>query len=421
MVIPLAGPRRLIFAVSVIVLVGAYLSLSGMEFAASHFASRPDLPSLERAVRLSPGNADYRARVGRYRLFLEVDPPAALENLESAVRLNPYDSGVWLDLASARQLVGDSQGQREAIEGALRAEPASPRVAWAAANFFVIDGEEQRALREFRVVIENDPSLMMAALQYCWRTHPDVDVLLHDAIPAQTGSLLTFLGFLMAKHETDGAIKVWDRVIAEQQKFEPRSLFAYVQYLIGTHRPGAAMAAWKQAAALLGLSAYLPTEDNLVINPDFSLDVLNAGFDWTYVNRNGVHPILDLGDFRQGSRSLSITFDGPGINDAGFQQLIPVRGGSLYNFSAYFKSTSFEGAGGPQIVLRDAYSGTPLFVSDPLTDADYWKEVHSQVTTPEATTLIALRIERFPAGSPIRGKLWLDNFELSPADPQEHP
>jgi hypothetical protein len=91
-----------------------------------------------------------------------------------------------------------------------------------------------------------------------------------------------------------------------------------------------------------------------------------------------------------------------------------VRGATTYDFSAYYKSADFEGAGGPQIVLRDAYTGAPLFASDPLNDAEFWKEVHSKVTTPNSTTLLLLAIERFPAGSPIRGKLWLDDFELSP-------
>ena len=36
------------------------------------------------------------------------------------------------------------------------------------------------------------------------------------------------------------------------------------------------------------------------------------------------------------------------------------------------------------------------------------------MTTPNTTSLLILAIERFPAGSPIRGKLWLDDFELSP-------
>jgi hypothetical protein len=36
------------------------------------------------------------------------------------------------------------------------------------------------------------------------------------------------------------------------------------------------------------------------------------------------------------------------------------------------------------------------------------------VITNDTTTLLVLNIERFPAGSPIRGKLWLGDFELAP-------
>jgi hypothetical protein len=96
-----------------------------------------------------------------------------------------------------------------------------------------------------------------------------------------------------------------------------------------------------------------------------------------------------------------------------------VHGAASYDFLAYYKSADFEGAGGPEIVVRDAYTGTPLFVSDPLTDADFWKEVHSKITTSASTTLVTLAIERFPAGSPIRGKLWLNDFQLSPDDSSE--
>ncbi len=419
MVIPLAGRQRWLFPASLIVLAGGYLLLCGAELAASYFASRQDLRNLERAVRLAPGSADYRDRVGRYHTFVEADPKAALESFEAAVRLNPHEANYWLDVASARQVAGNSQGQREAIENALRAEPTAPRVAWEAANFFLIDGDTARALRELRVVIGNDPTLAATALQYCWRAQPDVEGLLHDAIPARPESLISFLELLISKQQTEGTLKVWDRLIAQREKFEPRYLFEYVRYLATVRRPDAAMSAWEEASGLLGFGGYLPTDDNLIVNPNFSLDILNGGFDWNYVARDGVRLLLDPSDFRQGQRSLSITFEGPGVPDAGIQQLIPVHGGSAYDFSAYYKSTSFEGAGGPQIVLRDSYSGAPLYTSDPLNDADFWKEVHSRITTPDTTTLLTLRIERIPPGSPLRGKLWLGGFNLSPADPDQ--
>src|SRR6202521_3851726 len=414
MAIPFSNQRRWQFAAGVTFVACVYIFLTGTEYAASVFASRAELPSLERAVRLSPGNADYRHRLRRYFAFVAGDPQSATQSLRAAVQLNPHDARYWFDLAAAYQVTGDLTGQRAALDRALQAEPTAPDVAWEAANFFLIDGDLDHALREFHVVIENDISLAAPALRACWRVRPDPDALLRDVVPARTDSLIAFLDLMTSKQETEGAIKTWQRLAQLHEKFQNRYLYEYVRYLIAAHRPDAAMSAWEQTAGILGLSAYLPTEDNLVVNGDFSLDILHGGFDWTYVDRPEVRKILDPSDFPQGHRSLFLTFQGPGINDAGIQQLIPVRGATSYDFSAYYKSADFEGAGGPQIVLRDAYTGAPLYSSDPLNDADFWKEVHSKVTIPDSTTLLVLAIERFPAGSPIRGKLWLGDFELSP-------
>jgi hypothetical protein len=416
MAIPLSKRQRWQFAAGLVLLAGVYLLLACTEFAASVFASRAELSSLERAVRLSPGNADYRHRLGRFFAFVAGDPQSAIDSLRSAVALNPHDARYWFDLAAAYQVAGDLAAQRSALDRALQAEPTAPDVAWEAANFFLIDGDIDRALREFHVVIENDNELKDAALRACWRARPDTDALLRDVVPPRADSLIHFLGFLRSQKETEGVIKTWDRLAQLHQKFPNRDLYDQVRYLIDVRRPDAAMSAWTETADTLGLSAYLPTDDNLVVNGDFSLDILNGGFDWNYVNRTGVRPLLDPSDFHQGRRSLSLTFEGPGIHDAGIQQLIPVRGATTYDFSVYYKSADFEGAGGPEIVLRDAYTGTPLYTSDALNDADFWKEVHSQVTTPDSTTLLRLAIERFPSGAAIRGKLWLDNFQLSPAD-----
>ena len=412
MVIPLAGHQRWLFAGSVLLTL-AYLLLAAREFTASHFAFRTDLPSLERAVRLAPGNADYRHRLGRYFAFVAANPESALDNYRAATRLNPHQARYWFDLAATYQVAGNAEGQRDALEHALQAEPTAPDVAWEAANFFLITGDIDRALREFRVVIENDSSLAPIALQSCWRARPDADALLRDVVPHRTDTLIAFLSLLEGKQETDSAIKVWDQLILVHQKFENRYLFDYVRYLIQAHRPDAASTAWAQAANVLGLPAYLPSADNLIVNGDFSLDVLNGGFDWTYQTQPSVSLQLDPSDFRQGQRSLSITFEGPGIADAGIRQWIPVRGATGYEFTTYYKSSSFEGAGGPQIVLRDFYTGEPVYISDPLNDADFWKAVHSRITTPASTSLLVLKIERMPPGSPMRGKLWLDDFQLS--------
>jgi hypothetical protein len=170
-------------------------------------------------------------------------------------------------------VTGDATGQRAALDHALLAEPTAPDVAWEAANFFLIEGDVDRALREFRVVIANEDSLRDAALNASWRARPDTDALLRDVVPDRPDTLLSFAALLMTRHETDGSIKVWERIAQSHQKVQRKNLYGYVQYLIEVRRPDAAMKVWTENADTLGLSAYLPTEDNLVVNGDFSLDL----------------------------------------------------------------------------------------------------------------------------------------------------
>src|SRR5208282_591177 len=101
----------------------------------------------------------------------------------------------------------------------------------------------------------------------------------------------------------------------------------------------------------------------------FSLDVINEGLDWQYEKQAGVALTLDPSDFHAGRRSLMITFDGPGINDAGIYQLVPVQPGTTYNFSAYYKNGELEGAGGPHFTIQDMYSQAVYYDSDELKEA----------------------------------------------------
>src|SRR5262252_4248646 len=261
MVIPLESRRRWMFA-GLTILPLLYLSLSTILFFASHLALRSDLINLQRAPRLSPGNAEYRHLLGRYFSFVAADPLSALDDYRAAVALNPHQARYWFDLATAEQVVGNVSAQRDALERARAAEPTAPDVAWEAANFFLVQGDTDRALREYRVVIENDPSLAIPALQNCWRVRPDAVSLLRDVVPARADSMLAFQSLLQRKKETDALIAVWDRLIQLRQKFDSGQLFGYVRYLIEQRRPEVAVAAWEQSATLLDLANYLPTSDN---------------------------------------------------------------------------------------------------------------------------------------------------------------
>ena len=236
MATPISERQRRYLTICLALLACAYLFLSAKEYVASVLAARADLPKLKLAVRLSPGNADYQHRLGRYLAFVAGDPQAAIESYEAAVRLNPFDAHYWFDLAAAYQVAGNLTGQRSSLERALQAEPTAPDVAWEAANFFLINGDIDRALREFHVVIGNDISLVNASLQACWRVRPDADALLRDVVPARTDTLLAFLTLMVSKQETAGAMETWERLTQLHEKFDDWRMFEYVRYLIQVHR-----------------------------------------------------------------------------------------------------------------------------------------------------------------------------------------
>ncbi len=95
-----------------------------------------------------------------------------------------------------------------------------------------------------------------------------------------------------------------------------------------------------------------------------------------------------------------------------FVQFIAVQPGTTYEFSAYYKNGEFEGAGGPHFTIQDAYTQAVLYDSDELKEAGFWKSVTGEFTTGADCKLLVLRVRRLPEGSPIRGKLWVDDFRL---------
>lgn len=393
-------------------LAALYIALAALPFAADWLAGRSDFRRLRLATRLDPGSAEYAHRLGRYFDLVGNDPASALSEYQRAVHLNPHDSHYWLDLANSFQLLGDSSSQANAIEQSIHYDAKTPDVAWEAANLYLVQGQTDKALRQFRTVMEGSPDMIPQSLQLCWRIQPDVDLLLRDVVPPRQEAYEAFLTLLATKEETEGTVKVWEALYGLRKGIDLPRVFDYIRYLLQHKAVGDAGMVWRQATALLQMSAYLPSSNNLIVNGNFSLPVLNGGFDWQYNKQSSVSLTLDPGDSHGGHRSLSISFDGPGVDDAGIYQLIAVQPNTTYSFSGYYKNGEIEGAGGLRFSLQDFYSGQTFYESDDLNNGTFWKNVFGDLTTGSGTQLLVLRVRRSPPGSPLRGRLWIDDMRL---------
>jgi tetratricopeptide (TPR) repeat protein len=413
MKIPFQTPaRKWTVAAVAIALSLIYVGLAARDLLASWLGGRPALKSLQWAARFDPGDADYRHHLGRYYDLVVRDPATAVGYYKAAVQLNPHSARYWFDLAGAYQVMGDTADQAASLEQAIHADGMTPDVAWEAANLYLVQGENEKALREFSVVMANDISLAASAIQYSWRIDPDVDSLLRDVVPHSTLAYVAFLELLESKPDDLGTSKVWDALMQTHQPFEVRLVYDYIHYLIMHKEVDEAVLVWQQAADRFRLTGYLPSSSNLIVNGSFGLDVLNGGFDWQYQKQGSVTLTLDPSEFHSGRRSLLIGFDGPGITDAGFYQLVAVQPNTTYDFSAYYKNGEIEGAGGPHLTVQDMYSLAIYYDSDEMKEAGFWKSVDGEFTTGAECKLVVVHIRRLPEGSPIRGKLWIDDFRL---------
>ena len=301
----------------------------------------------------------------------------------------------------------------ETVEHALQADPTTPHVAWEAANFFLLQGSQEKALRQFRMVLANDRESADSALQLCWRATGDANQLLDQVLPRRPDLYLSFLRLLVDKQQTSAAEDVWNHLIALNQSFSPKLVFPYFRFLLEQHKVEAAQRAWQQLASLNpSLQAYLPSRENLIVNGGFEQDVLNGGFDWWYQPGPHATAVLDLTEFHSGRRSLSITFDGQNAADAGVLQFIPVKPNTEYEFSAEYKTKELVSASGPRFAILDAYTNSAYFLGDDLLDTNPWRLQKTAFKTGQDTNLVLLKIIREPAGTLIRGKLWIDGLRL---------
>lgn len=406
---------RFVFVSLFLILVAVYVSLSACVWMASHYASEGTLKGLQTAARLRPGDSEYQYQLGEYFLVAQPSADEATKHLLASVKLNPNHARAWFGMAEAYQMLGDLKHRRFALGQATVVDPTTPEFSWQAANLYVADGDLSNALPQLKKVMQYDTGLAPSAIRLSWRIMPDMDALLRDAVPVSAQVYAQFLEFLISQKEPDALAKLWKQMVLAGLPIERRHVYEYAQYLILNHQPIEAASAWSQAGSLAELQSYQPTPANLVVNGDFSSDILNGGFDWLCQQSKDVRFALDPTQSHGGHRSLLVDFDSRGLSESGLRQFIAVTPNTSYDFSAYFKTEDLRGAGGPQFAIQDAYNPAPYFASSDLSEVNYWKQVSGSFTTGPTTQLLVLHLQRSPGGSPIRGKLWIDDIRLSPS------
>src|ERR1700758_166779 len=405
--------KKFSFAAACLLGAAIYLQFALRAFLASHLAASLDPPKIQRAIQLEPTNAEYRDLLARNLALSGATLDEAVSDYRAAVRLNPYEARYWLAWAGAYQFAERTKEQGDSVEHAVEADPTTPHVAWEAANFFLVQGDREKALRYFRVVLANDPEAVNSVLQLCWRASADATEIADQALPPTADLYLSFLGLLVAKQEVTAAENIWNRLIALQQPFSAAPALPYFRLLIAQRQVDAAKSAWQQLAKVdPSLEAYRPSRDNLVVNGGFEENLLNGGFDWWFQSYSHAVLAIDTNEFRTGTRSLSVTFDGQSVPGPQLLQFIPVKPNTSYEFSAESRTQDIDTASGPRFAIVDAYTNASYVLTDDTLGSTPWRLQEARFQTGPNTKLLLLKIVRDPPQPLIRGKMWIDDVML---------
>lgn len=387
-----------------------YCLVALSRYRAARLAEKNDKASLERALAMEPGDAEYHHNLGSYSLYVDQDAAKARQQYEIAANLNPYSAHNWLGLAQSELILGDDRAAISAANRALDVDPRTPSVAWESGNLLVTVGQVDQALQEFRFVLANDPAMLIQGLQLISRLETSPAKAAQIALPPDPSVHFAYINLLAQSGQVKGAKQVWPVMIGLHQPFDPKQSFFFLNLLIRSGDSGTAMQYWNELAKINPDIAKLQHPGNLIQNAGFEYPILNGGFDWLYLPSQEVDLKNETSDSHEGKRSLLVTFQGQRTSDVGMHQYVVLESNTRYHFSGYMKS-SLQTANGVRFTLVDLKSQKHLFDTDDTVDDRQWKEYSADFTTPAGSGLAVLLIGR-GNNTLVRGNLLVDDLRL---------
>ena len=370
-------------------------------------AQNSEIAPVTRAVSLNTGDPD--AHYVRARILEASDLPAAIQEHYQATLRRPEDFVLWLNLARARELNGDSEG---AVAAARQAVPLAPDYAephYQLGNILLRAGQRNEAFKELRVAGASNPTLMPGIIDLAWRlSGSNVQFVVAAIEPRNSGTYLMLAQYFAQQGEVDGAIAMYSAAGSEAEHYRR----AYVGDLVGAKR-------FKDAARLWAVGRQA-IATGVMNDPGFEEegDLSEPGFAWRLgEDPQGFHLSLDTAKAREGNSSLKIEFDGAS-NPASpiITQLVLVKPHARYQLRFAVRSEALVSGGYPRMVVNEADTNSVLAQSDQFpASTDGWHEYTIEFESGPSASAVQIALERQPcerSPCPIFGRLWLDNFTL---------
>jgi len=329
-----------------------------------------------------------------------------------AVNLSPWDYGMRLLLASAKEMKGDRAGAEQSLREALRLAPNYTEVHWRLANLLVREDKLDEAVGEFRATVASDSTMLPVALDAVWAASGGEVAVAEAVAGSDPATRLGLAQFLLKQSQAPEATRVFSSIDRQARLASPES-GAFLDALIAAGQVELAHSLW---ADLVGSSN---ANQSVVWNGGFESEALKglAQFDWVLGSSDYARVMIDPGVAHTGARSLRIDFAGRDTTrlDGEVKQLMMVRPGTSYRLECYVKTEGLVTPEGPRVVVTSPASSWSA-ASDPVAaGSNDWRQLTVDFTAPATSPILLVAVKRIPKFSyddPTRGTLWLDDFVI---------
>lgn len=381
-----------------------------------------DQETIEAAINHLPNSARTHARLAARLIESNIDTDEAqsherlteraVYHASRAASLAPRDYESRALLAAAREMNGDLAGAEADMRAALALAPQRVDAHWRLANLLLRAGKLDQAVGEFRAVNEADPGRLAATLNLIWQAS-DGNV---EALGAATGSdprrRLKLAQYLVQRERADAAVEILGGLDRSSLLDLPES----GQFLDALVSAGQVESAGKLWRSLVG-DGSAP----LLWNGSFETPVREGftQFDWSLSQNKYARIGITAEHARTGRRSLRIAYQGVDTTklDGEIRQLILAQPGARYRLTCYVKADNLVTPDGPQLVVTNYDSETPVAASAVLAAGSYdWRPLTINFVTPSGARALVISIKQTPQFSyvePTKGTVWLDDFVLT--------
>jgi hypothetical protein len=373
---------------------------------ADHLSRASDADAVARAVRLSPGDADFRLKLAAAQQAAGADPTAALE---SATALDPGNADAWIRLGTAAEMRGDpGAAESRLLRAAYASRQFAPR--WALANYYFRRGDEAHFWPWARESLLMGYGDLNPVFRLCWHMRPDAGLILDRAIPERRAVLDAYVLFLM-REDRLAASEPAAQKLARLATIEDQStLVGWCNRQLDAGTVPATLDVWN-TLCIRHLLPYAPLDRDRAPLTDggFAAASVGGGFEWRLA------PVAGVTIGRNPSPPyLWVDFSGDQPETcAPLSQFVPLTPGAGYGLGFEYRTSEIPPASGLRWSVFDARTGVDLAAASPwLCNAD-WKRAELVFTAPAAGLVrLTLTCRRLPGATRIAGSAGLRLLSL---------